>query len=103
MIRSTLITLATAALALGTAPAMAQTPTYRAVPASTPANARSIVIGDTLWSCGEGGCTTTRATSRPAVVCEQAAKKIGKLESFTVGTATFDEAALAKCNAKARG
>ena len=100
---NTLISLAAAALTLGVSlPASAQTPTYRAVPMAKMAVAANVVIGETLWNCGTAGCTTGKATSRPAIVCEQSAKKFGKLESFTVGTAAFDDAALAKCNAKAK-
>ena len=100
---NTLISLAAAALTLGVSlPASAQTPTYRAVPMAKMTVANNVVIGETLWNCGAAGCTTTKATSRPGIVCEQTAKKFGKLESFTVGSNTFDDAALAKCNAKAK-
>ena len=104
MLRSnTLILLAAAALTLGVAvPASAQTPTYRAVPVVKMTVADNVVIGETLWNCGTAGCTTSKATSRPAIVCEQTAKKVGKLEAFAVGANTFDDAALAKCNAKAK-
>ena len=104
MIRSnTLISLAAAAVTIGFAvPATAQTPTYRAVPMVKMTVADTVVIGETLWNCGTAGCTTTKATSRPAIVCEQSAKKFGKLESFAVGAATFDDTQLAKCNAKAK-
>ncbi len=104
MIRSTaLISLAAAAFTLGVSvPASAQAPSYRAVPVSKIAISDSVIVGDTLWNCGAAGCTTGKATSRPAIVCAQTAKKLGKLESFTVGTTAFDETALAKCNAKAK-
>jgi hypothetical protein len=104
MIRSTaLISLAAAAFTLGvSAPALAQAPTYRVVPVAKIATNDSVIVGETLWNCGAAGCTTAKSTSRPAVVCEQTAKKFGKIESFTVGTTAFDEAALAKCNAKAK-
>jgi hypothetical protein len=99
MIRTAL--LAVAALAVS-APAFAQAPTYRAIPATQVEKAGSVVVGETLWACGTDGCTTTKATARPAIVCEQAVKKVGKLTSFAVNGAAFDDAALAKCNAKAR-
>jgi hypothetical protein len=83
------------------APAFAQSPAYRAVPVAVASNATVIADG-VLWRCGDAGCTATNATSRPAVVCAQAVRKVGKLTSFTVGTVAFDEAALAKCNAKAK-
>ncbi len=95
--------LAAAALTLGvSAPAMAQTPTYRAVPVTQLASADSMIIGETLWACGPAGCTTSQATARPAIVCEQAVKKVGKLASFTANAKDFDADALAKCNAKAK-
>lgn len=100
MVRNVLIA---AALTLGlTAPAFAQAPTYRLVPVTAVAKAGSVIVGDTLWACSTEGCTTGKATSRPAIVCEMAARKVGKLASFTVDETAFDEAALAKCNAKAR-
>lgn len=99
MVRNAVI----AALSLGlAAPAFAAAPIYSLVPAGTAAKAGSVIAGDVLWSCGAAGCTTGKATSRPAIVCEQAAKKVGKLASFSVDATPFDEAALAKCNAKAR-
>jgi hypothetical protein len=92
-----------AALSFGlAAPAFAQAPTYRLVPVTAVTKAGSVILGDTLWACGAAGCSTGKATARPAIVCELAAKKVGKLASFTVNETAFDEAALAKCNAKAR-
>ncbi len=82
-------------------PAQAQLPAYRAVPL-TAASAQTVIADGVLWRCGDNGCTATNATSRPAIVCAQAVRKVGKLASFTVGTVAFDEAALSKCNAKAK-
>lgn len=94
--------LTTAALALvSVAPAMAQSPAYRAVPVAQ-ASAETVIADGVLWRCGDNGCTATNATSRPAIVCAQAVRKVGKLASFTVGTTAFDEVTLAKCNAKAK-
>ena len=94
--------IAAASLALiSVAPAFAQSPAYRAVPVAQ-ASAETVIADGVLWRCGDAGCTATNATSRPAIVCAQAVRKVGKLASFTVGTVSFDEAALAKCNAKAK-
>ncbi len=82
-------------------PAHAQSPAYRAVPV-TVASASNVIADGVLWRCGSNGCVATNATSRPAIVCAQAVRKVGKLSSFIVGTAPFDDAALAKCNAKAK-
>ena len=94
MLRTALIAVAAFAVS---APAFAQAPTYRAIPATQVAKAGSVVVGETLWVCGADGCSTTKATARPAIVCEQAVKKVGKLSSFAVNGSAFDEAALAKC------
>lgn len=91
-----------AVLGATTAPAFAQAPSYRAVPSVAIAQADTVVAGETLWRCAPGGCTATKATSRPAIVCAQAARKIGRLDSFTVGGEALDADTLAKCNAKAK-
>jgi hypothetical protein len=62
----------------------------------------SQIANDVLWRCGPDGCTAKSASSRPAVVCAQAARSVGKLTSFTAKGAVFDAEALAKCNTKAR-
>lgn len=84
------------------APAYAQAPSYRAVPATAVATG-NVVAGESLWACGAAGCTSKISASRPAIVCAQAAKKLGKLESFASNGADFDADALTKCNAKAKG
>jgi hypothetical protein len=99
MVRIALI-LAAAMTLTGTA--QAQSPTYRAVPATAIAQ-DSVIADGVMWRCGTAGCVATNATSRPAIVCAQAARQVGKLESFAVGAQAFDADALAKCNAKAKG
>ena len=106
MVRIGSLLIATAlTISLGAAiePAQARPPAYRAVPVAAVASADTVIADGVLWRCGSEGCVATNATSRPAIVCAQAARKVGKLTSFSVGTQTFDEAALAKCNAKAKG
>jgi len=93
-------TVLAASLALAGA-AQAQSPTFRAVPATAVEQA-SVIADGVLWRCGAEGCLATNANSRPAIVCAQAVRKVGKLESFSVGTQAFDAEALAKCNAKAK-
>ena len=99
----TLIAATALTLSLGSMiePAHAQSPAYRAVPVAVAAS-DTVIADDVLWRCGDDGCLATNATSRPAIVCAQAARKVGKLSSFSVGTVAFDDAALAKCNAKAK-
>ncbi len=94
---------AAAAMTLGIAtPSIAQSSGYRAVLATPATPGARVVVGEVLWVCGTDACTAAKSTSRPAIVCEQAVKKVGKLTSFTAAGTTFDDAALAKCNAKAK-
>jgi hypothetical protein len=74
---------------------------YSLTPATTVA-ANTVVTGETLWKCSGDSCFAAKSTSRPAIVCAQAAKKVGKLSSFTANGQTFSDEELAKCNAKAR-
>jgi hypothetical protein len=82
-------------------PAFAQRggPDYRLTTAAPMSG--TAVAGDTLWRCDATGCSASASTSRPAVTCAQAAKKVGRLDSFSFRGQAFDEAALAKCNEKA--
>lgn len=86
-----------------TAPAFAAAPMYKLVPATAVASVKSVVVGETLWRCGPTGCVAGESSSRPAVVCAQAARKVGKIESFTANGAAFSADELAKCNEKAKG
>lgn len=85
-----------------TTPAFAAAPAYRLVPAAAVASVQSVVVGETLWRCGPNGCVAGESTSRPAVVCAQAARKVGKIESFTANGTAFSAEELAKCNEKAK-
>lgn len=93
---------AAAATLLAAVPAVAQAPAYRAVPSTPAKSVQNVVIGETLWKCAPDGCTTVASTSRPAILCAQTVKKVGKLDSFTANGAAFGADELAKCNAKAK-
>jgi hypothetical protein len=85
---STLAAFATAATLFTATSAVAQNgAAYRLVPATAVTAASTVIASE---------------TSRPAIVCAQAAKEVGKLTSFTAKGVAFDEAQLAKCNEKAR-
>ncbi len=85
-----------------TSPAFAAAPMYKLIPATAVASVKSVVVGETLWRCGPTGCVAGQSNSRPAVVCAQAARKVGKIESFTANGAAFTAEELAKCNEKAK-
>ena len=91
----------TTALGVSLEPARAQTPDFRAVPVTAATTPRVIVDG-VMWRCAADGCVASNVSARPAIACAQAAQKVGKLASFTVGAQVFDDAALARCNAKAK-
>jgi uncharacterized low-complexity protein len=74
---------------------------YSATPVTSPDKA-SLVTRSTIWKCGEGVCVASKANARDNIVCELVAREVGTLSAFRANGAAFDEAALAKCNAKAR-
>jgi hypothetical protein len=77
-------------------------PAYRLVPVTALAAKDTVIVNDVMWKCATDGCSAASATSRPAVVCAQAARKIGKVATFVANGEQFDGDALAKCNAKAK-
>lgn len=103
MIRFASPALAACAALIALAPvASAQTkgPFYWAKPAA-PSSAR-VVVRDTLWKCGDQGCSASaKSASRAAIVCQSLVKEVGKIDAFRAGDEEFDSAALEKCNAKA--
>jgi hypothetical protein len=86
--------------ALAAAPAAAAT--YSARPLTAPTNAK-IIGKDISWACGATGCTGSTDSSRPLVICQDLAKRAGRLGSFTADGRALDAAELDKCNAKAAG
>lgn len=90
---------ATLTLALIAAPASASSH-YHAQPAAKPSAAK-LVVRDTLWKCGNGGCSAAKSNSRPAIVCAALAKEIGVLQSFSVAGQALAPEDLKKCNARA--
>jgi len=87
-----------AATALAAAPAAAST--YSAKPLAAPA-AGKIVGKDISWSCGASGCRGSTDASRPLVICQDLAKRAGRLESFVADGRALSAAELDKCNSRA--
>jgi hypothetical protein len=75
-------------------------PTYLMVLAS-PTDGR-FIAGDTQWRCGAEGCVGGSSKSRPAIVCAQAARKLGKVASFTVKGEAIATDDLESCNKRAK-
>ena len=74
---------------------------YNATPVTALAKP-SVIAGDLLWKCDGAACSAPKTTSRDQIVCEQVVKHIGAVSTFSANGAAFDEAALAKCNARAK-
>ena len=87
-----------AATALFAAPALAGT--YSAKPLAVPSSAK-IIGKDISWACGANGCQGSTETGRPLVICQDLAKRAGRIESFIVDGRELAAAELDKCNAKA--
>lgn len=94
-----------AAPLFGAGAAIAQTAGgyYTATPVAAPAPARtSLITHDTVWKFRDGAFSASKAPEREMVLCQLVSQRVGKLSSFTVGGAAFDDASLTKCNAKAQ-
>ena len=89
-----------AAAALFAAPAVAGI--YTATPAS-PSAATKVVARDIAWTYAGGTYTGRTAESRPLVLCQGLAKKVGQLNAFTADGRAFGAEELAKCNGFATG
>lgn len=75
---------------------------YSAKPLVQPEASR-IIARDINWVCGPAACLGHSEESRPAVLCQDLAKRAGRLESFVANGRGFSSAELAKCNASAKG
>lgn len=87
-----------AASALAAAPAAAAT--YSAKPLAAPAHAK-IIGKDISWTYSGGSYRGSTETGRALVICQDLAKRTGRLESFTADGQPLGTAELDKCNAKA--
>jgi hypothetical protein len=95
MLRSVL---AISVLVLAAAPAAASTYSAKL---SAPATER-IIARDIVWNCGAGACQGSTEESRPAVLCQSLARRVGKVDSFHADGRAFTAAELDKCNTAAK-
>ncbi|HWH18350.1 MAG TPA: hypothetical protein VNT77_08475 [Allosphingosinicella sp.] len=86
-------------LTLATTPAFAG-PYYTAEPAAKPTQAK-LIVRDTIWNCGDAGCSANKSNSRPAIVCALLVREVGALRSFSAGGQALSAEQLEKCNARA--
>ena len=81
--------------ALAASPALATN--YSAKPIAP--TGHKVVARDVIWACGPAACQGSTQESRPAIVCQSLAKKVGRLESFVANGRAFASAELDRCNA----
>ena len=87
-----------AAAALVASPAFATS--YSAKPAAAPSAKR--IIGKSIsWNCAAGTCLGSTEASRPMVLCQDLAKRAGRLDSFLVDGRALSAGELDKCNGSA--
>ena len=87
------------AAALIATPAMAGI--YSAKPLTAPA-AHKIIGKDISWVCGADACQGSTNASRPLVLCQDLAKRAGRLQSFVADGRPLSADQLDKCNAAAK-
>ena len=87
------------AAAVLAAPAVAGT--YSAKPAAAPSTAK-IIGKDISWNCTADGCRGSTEASRPLVLCQDLAKRAGRIESFVADGKALSDEQLAKCNTAAK-
>jgi len=93
--------LALAGVLLALAPAAASAVNYAATPIVPTAPAR-INASDIVWGCGPAACLGNSMESRPLVLCQDLASRVGKLTDFVVDGRGFTPDLLDRCNARAR-
>jgi hypothetical protein len=81
------------------APAFAGT--YSAKPVAAPTSAK-IIGKDISWNCTADGCRGSTEASRPVIICEDLAKRAGRIESFVADGKQLTAEQLAKCNSAAK-
>ena len=86
---------------LSLAPAAALATNYAATPIAPTAPAR-INASDIVWGCGPAACLGNSMESRPLVLCQDLASRVGKLTDFVVDGRGFTPDQLDRCNSRAR-
>lgn len=75
--------------------------TYSAKPVAAPTAAK-IIGKDISWARDGSGYRGSTEASRPLILCQDLAKRAGRLESFTADGQSLSAEQLAKCNTAAK-
>ena len=84
-------------------PSAAGAASYLAKPVTPAAAATRITVRDIIWKCGPAACRGATEYGRPVVLCQALARRVGRLESFTVDGRILPAPALVECNSMASG
>jgi hypothetical protein len=89
-----------AAFVVIAAPAIADSPSWTAVPVRPPSVGLKFVGNTVVWTCADTGCYNVSSTSQAASMaeCRSLARKVGQLSSFSTQKGRFPDSELAKCN-----
>lgn len=92
--------------ALITAATLAASPAFAATYSAktTAASASTKITGkDIRWTCAGDTCRGSTEASRPLILCQDLAKRAGRIESFVADGEALSAEQLAKCNSAAKG
>jgi len=87
-------------VATAPAPANAFDGHYYRAEFNQPVEAGTEVIRGTAWACKGNVCVANKGTSRPVIMCQRLAKKMGDVATFTVEGEALEGKKLAKCQGK---
>ena len=90
--------LAIAAAALAASPTGAANYSAKLIAPAT----QRIIARDITWNCGPAACQGATEESRPSVLCQSLAKRVGRVGTFIVNGQAFGQAELDRCNTAAR-
>lgn len=87
-------------VATAPAPALASDGVYYRAVMAQPVKTGTKVVRGTAWSCKGNVCVAAKSNSRPAIVCQRLAGKVGDVQEFTIEGETIDQDTLAQCQGK---
>ena len=61
-----------------------------------------IIVRDIVWNCGADACQGATDESRPVVLCQSLAKRVGRIDGFIVDGRAVSRPELNRCNASAK-
>jgi hypothetical protein len=85
-------------IATSAAPLQAAGNAYYTATLTTPAEAKSAVLGGVAWTCSGTTCVAGKGDARPLRICRGLNRKFGEVASFKANGEEVSPEELAKCN-----